>query len=334
MDEHIVVPDVYELPHGQLLEDSFCIPKEIGSLKLSRRESKAEIIYYDWNLRFVNPTFASRPNNFGKDEIQVIFNLNQKIEWQICSGNPDKAFHQENETVKMFPGEVCIFRNNDYKTSMQYDESVNFKFKSLQMKTSYFEELLSRYFPKEQIELCKSIFLTHVTKTLISPDMYHVLSEIDGAEKYHQFKGIFLEAKMMELIALVLNGIFYDRVKISPRENNDASCRISEHDSEIAKIEALRQRIQFNLADQYKIPELAKNLSMSESKLTRLFFSVYGTSIHRYIQDQRLEKAAVLIAGRTMNVSEAALHCGYSNMSWFSKAFKEKFGVSPKSFRF
>lgn len=329
MDEHIVVPNVYDLPHGQLLDDSFCIPKEIGNLKLSRRESKAEIIYYDWNLRFVNPTFASRPNNFGKDEIQVIFNLNQKIEWQICSGNPDKTFHQENETVKMFPGEVCIFRNNDYKTSMQYDESVNFKFKSLQMKTSYFEELLSRYFPKEQIELCKSIFLTHVTKTLISPDMYHVLSEIDGAEKYHQFKGIFLEAKMMELIALVLNGIFYDRVKISPRENSDAVCRISEHDSEIAKIEALRQRIQFNPSDDYNAAEIAESLSMSESKFTRLFRSIYGVPFHQYVKNQRLEKAASLISQGSMNVSEAASRCGYNNLSHFSKEFQKKFGVLP-----
>ena len=102
--------------------------------------------------------------------------------------------------------------------------------------------------------------------------------------------------------------------------------------TDLAQLEALRRRIQFNPADQYKIPELAKNLSMSESKLTRLFRSAYGTSIHRYIQDQRLEKAAALIAGKSMNVSEAALHCGYSNMSWFSKAFKEKFGVSPKKF--
>ena len=60
MAECKTVPNIYNLPHGQLLEDSFCIPKEIGNLKLSRRESKTQIIYYDWNLRFVNPTFASR----------------------------------------------------------------------------------------------------------------------------------------------------------------------------------------------------------------------------------------------------------------------------------
>ena len=102
--------------------------------------------------------------------------------------------------------------------------------------------------------------------------------------------------------------------------------------SDLAQLEALRRRIQFNPSDQYKIPELAKNLSMSESKLARLFFSAYGTSIHRYIQDQRLEKAAALIAGKSMNVSEAAQLSGYTNMSHFSKSFVKKFGVLPKDY--
>ena len=321
MAECKTVPNIYNLPHGQLLEDSFCIPKEIGNLKLSRRESKTQIIYYDWNLRFVNPTFASRPDNFGKDEIQIIFNINQKIDWQIDGSDGS-------ESVNMLPGEVCVFRNKNYATSMNYEGDRNFQFKSLQMTTNFFETLLSRYFDSDKIEMEKSLFLTHVTKTAITADMYKVLSEIDGAEKYQEFKGVYVEAKLIELIALVLHGIFYNKTAMIEREK-----KVPEgNQSDLAQLEALRRRIQFNPADQYRIPELAKNLSMSESKLARLFFSVYGTSIHRYIQDQRLEKAAALIAGKRMNVSEAALHCGYSNMSWFSKAFKEKFGVSPKKF--
>ena len=71
---------------------------------------------------------------------------------------------------------------------------------------------------------------------------------------------------------------------------------------------------------------------MSESKLTRLFRSLYGTSIHQYIQDQRLENAARLISSKEVNVSEAALQSGYTNMSWFSKEFQKKFGLTPKKF--
>lgn len=329
MTKLITVPNVYDNPHEEIFDGRLYIPKEIGELKLLRRESLSQnnnpqITYYDWDLSFKNTTLASRPDNFGKDEIQLIFNMNQNIEWKI--GSDENDFCPEYQLVKMSPGEVCVFRNNDYQTSMTYDDSISFKFKSLQMKTSYFEELLSKYFPQEEIELCKNVFLTHVTKTQINSQMYKVLSEIDESEKYHQFKGIYVEAKMMELIALVLNSIFYDKVKISPRKTHDS---LPAHMSDISKIESLYHRISFNPSDSYNAPEIAKSLSMSESKLTRLFRSVYGISLHQYVKNQRLEKAASLILQSGMNVSEAALKCGYNNMSHFSKEFQKKFGTVP-----
>ena len=321
MKKQIVVPDVYKSPPDRLFDGSLYLPKEIGDLKLLRKECRNQIVYYDWDLSFKDKTFASRPDNFGKDEIQIIFNINQKIDWQI-DGSGGR------ESVNMLPEEVCVFRNKNYATSMNYEGDKNFQFKSLQMTTDFFETLLSRYFDSDKIEMGKSLFLTHVTKTGITAEMYAVLSEIDGADKFQQFKGVYVEAKLIELIALVLHGIFYNKTAMIERERKAPEG----NQSDLVQLEALRRRIQFNPADQYKIPELAKNLSMSESKLTRLFRSAYGTSIHSYIQDQRLEKAAALIAGKSMNVSEAALYCGCSNMSWFSKAFKEKFGVSPKKF--
>lgn len=329
MTKLITVPNVYDNPHEEIFDGRLYIPKEIGELKLLRHESLSQnnnpqITYYDWDLSFKNPTFASRPDNFGKDEIQLIFNMNQNIEWKIGSDENDSC--PEYQLVKMSPGEVCVFRNNDYQTSMTYDDSISFKFKSLQMKTSYFEELLSKYFPQEEIELCKNVFLTHVTKTQINSQMYRVLSEIDESEKYHQFKGIYVEAKMMELTALVLNSIFYDKVKISPRKTHDS---LPAHMSDISKIESLYHRISFNPSDSYNAAEIAKSLSMSESKLTRLFRSVYGISLHQYVKNQRLEKAASLILQGGMNVSEAALKCGYNNMSHFSKEFQKKFGTVP-----
>ena len=318
MKNQIVVPNVYAPSPDKFFDGIEYLSKEIGDLKLLRKECRDQIVYYDWNLSFKDKTYASRPDNFGKDELQIIFNLNQKIDWNIGG----------RESVSMQPGEVCVFRNKNYSTSMNYEGHVSFQFKSLQMATAFFESLLSRYFSDSQIQVGKELFLSHVTKTEITPDMYRVISEIDAAEKYREFKGVFVEAKIIELIALVLHGIFYNKTSVVKRKMSLAE----RNESDLAKLESLCRRIQFNPADDFKIPEIAKNLSMSESKLTRLFRSIYGTSIHRYIQDKRLEKAAGLIAGKSMNVSQAAMQSGYSNMSWFSKEFKEKFGVSPKEF--
>ncbi|MBR1639055.1 MAG: helix-turn-helix transcriptional regulator [Treponema sp.] len=319
------VPDIYNFPP--------VIPNDVGQLKLLRQECKDKIIYYDWDLSFKNDTFASRPDNFGKDEIQVIFNLNQPIEWKIEEYRQTKT-----EYVKMLPGEVCVFRNNDYHTSMNYNAATKFQFKSLQMETAYFENLLSRYFPPEKIEICKELFLTHVTKTQITKDMYRVLSEIDSAEKYREFAGVFLEAKMIELIALVLYGISYNEARLTPRNMAEGEAlntekeKFSASKADIKKVESLRQRIQFNPADSYRASSLARELSMSESKLTRLFTSLYGIPLHRYVQNQRLERAANLIADGGFNISEVAIKSGYTNMSHFSKEFQKKYGITPKKF--
>ena len=58
-----------------------------------------QITYYDWDLSFKNTTLASRPDNFGKDEIQLIFNMNQNIEWKI--GSDENDYCPEYQLVKI-----------------------------------------------------------------------------------------------------------------------------------------------------------------------------------------------------------------------------------------
>ena len=194
MNNQIIVPNVYNSSPDEFFDGNAYIPREIGDLKLLRKECRNQIVYYDWNLSFKDKTFASRPDNFGKDEIQIIFNINQKIDWQVDSAH---------ETVSMLPGEVCVFRNKNYATSMNYEGDKNFQFRSLQMTTDFFETLLSRYFDSDKIEMGKSLFLTHVTKTAITADMYKALSEIDSAEKYHEFKGVYVEKSFVSSLKII-----------------------------------------------------------------------------------------------------------------------------------
>jgi AraC-like DNA-binding protein len=46
----------------------------------------------------------------------------------------------------------------------------------------------------------------------------------------------------------------------------------------------------------------------------------------------RLKRAAELIRCKKMNISEAAYATGFSNLSHFSAAFKDYFGVSPREY--
>ena len=60
---------------------------------------------------------------------------------------------------------------------------------------------------------------------------------------------------------------------------------------------------------------------------------MFGTSVHAYIIDQRLEKAASLLLESNLNVSQVAALVGYSKPSNFAAAFKKKYGVIPKNYK-
>ena len=60
---------------------------------------------------------------------------------------------------------------------------------------------------------------------------------------------------------------------------------------------------------------------------------MFGMSVHAYVIDQRLEKAAGLLLESNLNVSQVATLVGYSKPSNFAAAFKKKYGVIPKNYK-
>lgn len=57
---------------------------------------------------------------------------------------------------------------------------------------------------------------------------------------------------------------------------------------------------------------------------------MYGISVHAYVIEQRLERAAGLLLESNMNIGQIAVLVGYTKPSNFSAAFKKKYGVMPK----
>lgn len=315
MDSRLISKELTEYKNG-----SKKLSEEYGVLDITRKNGNNKIIYYNWNIIFNEDINAERQDPPGLDEIQIMFNLNQDIEW-----NKGEIYSKHHEIVSMKRGEVCVYHNKSEKTSMIYTGGTRFKFKSLQMNMNSFRNLLAGYFSKEEAEEIENRICSHVEKTIITPEMYRILSEIDSADKYKDFKGIFLEGKMIELTSLVLYGIFYSN------ETEEAQfLRIDKDDVSI--MDGLRESIQLRPYDDYSNERVTEMLGMSKSKLNRLFRGLYDTSLHTYVQEQRLEYAAGLLKNGEANVTEVAAKCGYNNLSHFAKAFARKYGITPKKY--
>ena len=78
-----------------------------------------------------------------------------------------------------------------------------------------------------------------------------------------------------------------------------------------------------------------QSYSFSTEYLKRIFKQEIGMTPRQFLTEKRLENAAknLTIGSENMNISEIARMCGYTDPLYFSKLFKNKFGVSPKNYR-
>ena len=98
-------------------------------------------------------------------------------------------------------------------------------------------------------------------------------------------------------------------------------------------IEKARFYLRENLESPLDIKALMRQLPMSYSKFRKLFKKVTGESPHQYHLNLRLDKARELLNTTNLNVTEVAYTLGFDSVFYFSKLFKKKNGVSPKSYR-
>lgn len=92
--------------------------------------------------------------------------------------------------------------------------------------------------------------------------------------------------------------------------------------------------IKFNVENpKFSVEDLADKLSVSRVQLYRKVKAIIGINISDHINNVKLEKAAELLKSNEMNISEIAYSLGFSSPNYFSTAFKNKFGISPKEYK-
>ncbi len=83
---------------------------------------------------------------------------------------------------------------------------------------------------------------------------------------------------------------------------------------------------------QFSVERFAEEIGMSRKNLLRKIKALTDKSVNEFIRNFRLQRAAQLLAGKSGTVSEIAYQVGFNNLSYFSKCFKELFGVLPNEY--
>lgn len=88
-----------------------------------------------------------------------------------------------------------------------------------------------------------------------------------------------------------------------------------------------------NLTGRDLLSSYAAKCNMSVAGLSRRFKAVMGISFSEYLKKKRIEQSLQLLANTDKKVIEIAQICGYSDMKFFNRIFKEQTGVTPREFR-
>lgn len=80
------------------------------------------------------------------------------------------------------------------------------------------------------------------------------------------------------------------------------------------------------------LSDLSRVFHFNYNYLSRLFKRMTGKPIFDYYKSRRLDVAKLLILERKMNISQIAEILNYSSLYSFSKAFKNRFGISPTGY--
>jgi AraC-like DNA-binding protein len=110
-------------------------------------------------------------------------------------------------------------------------------------------------------------------------------------------------------------------------------------DSAVSHAAALRCKatrlVDHRLFDpEFRTAGIAQELGVSARYLQRVFAEA-GTTPARFLLARRLDAAAARLreAATPCRITDVALECGFSDLSYFSRAFRQRFGISARAYR-
>ena len=107
-----------------------------------------------------------------------------------------------------------------------------------------------------------------------------------------------------------------------------ADSHLEDRDKQFMK--QLHAIIQKNLSDsEFGVEDIGKQIGLSRVQLYRKVKAMTGSSVVDLLRKARLAKAKRLLESRSMSVSEVAYDVGFSAPSYFTKCFKDEYGMLP-----
>ena len=269
---------------------------------------------------------------FFKDlEIHFVINQTHPLKFIFCSeGRVNHAFEENMDihTIETYQnvivsssghnGHILYFKANETShvfsleiIRSEFNNRRNFGYKDL-------DPSLEKLF---RDEVSRELFFYQGNYSIQAADIVE-----DMANKEHTgfLRSIYLEGKAYEMLAKQISQFCDDQ------ENGNTSSLLRR--SDVEKVKRAVEVINQDLKKNYSVEDLAKEVGTNVNKLQEGFKYMFDLTVNKYVQQVKLEAAKEMLTHTDHNISQIVGQIGLNNRSYFSKIFKEKYGVSPKYF--
>jgi AraC family transcriptional regulator len=99
------------------------------------------------------------------------------------------------------------------------------------------------------------------------------------------------------------------------------------------KLQQAIDYIQAHLDQKLTLEAIAQHLNMSVYHFCDLFKQSVGIAPYKYVLQQRVERAKLLLKDKERAIVDIALECGFANQTHLNRHFRKFTGITPKTYR-
>jgi signal transduction histidine kinase/DNA-binding response OmpR family regulator len=188
------------------------------------------------------------------------------------------------------------------------------------------------------------ITLCHKLKTTISTSHIPVILLTAKSSLSHKLDGYKTGADDyitkpfdLELLYIRAKNLIESRVKLQSRfkqniYTNPKEITVTSLDEKLLK--KCLDVIEEKMADpDFSVESLCTQIGVSRSQLYRKIMALTNMSINNFIKTVRLKRAAQILIQDDSSIADVMIRVGFSNNSYFTRAFKAEFGCTPKQYK-
>lgn len=265
-------------------------------------------------------------------EISFIVNQVHPLKFLFCE---DGGFshHFENETmlhtVKVLENIIVASKKNKGHV-LRFNAGVPTVINSLEIDREQYLKTMDCEI-KSLDEKLEKLFLDTEGKIQF---YYHGYYSVQMADLFSRIKRIDLKDFMR---TIYLHGSAYKLLSVQIMEYQDSQNAV-ENQSLLKKSEQMLIQdavaiIENDILDFTSVKGLSEQVGLNAAKLQRGFKQIYGVTVNEFVQNRRLDLAKNLIKNTDYTFSEIAYMVGLSSKSYFSKIFKDRYGITPSDIR-